>query len=51
MEIITLATIAMGIFAKFLESKLDKNTRDEDYVELDKIESKQRYSLKNVETF
>ncbi len=43
-----MATIAMGIFAKFLESKLDKNVTSEDYVELDKVK---QYSLKNVETF
>ncbi len=48
---IAIATIAMGIFAKFLESKLENSAKTEDYIELDKIELKKKYSLKNVETF
>ena len=51
MEIITMATIAMGIFAKFLESKLETNMGNEEYIELDKIRTEQKYSLKNLETF
>jgi hypothetical protein len=49
-EIVAIATIAFGIIAKILEFKLDKNTKQNDYVSLEKLSEKQ-YSLENVETF
>ena len=49
MEIL-LATIGLGIIAKILEFKLEKNIKQNDYVPVEKV-SDQRYSLDNVETF
>ena len=49
MEIL-LATIGLGIIAKILEFKLEKNIKQDDYVSLERLNEK-RHSLDNVETF
>jgi len=45
-----LATLALGIIAKFVEFKLDGSMNDKEWINVENLESN-KYSLKNVETF